>query len=1451
MTTFIDLKRCFNTLTSEELGDPEYLAYLNERKYGGNTSWQELLEHPRVLLVAEAGSGKTIEMKEQTKRLVDEGKFAFFIPLEALAKGSLIDVLLPSEEELFSRWINQKKDIAWFFLDSVDELKLTAETLDCALRNFSRATRSHIDYLHTIISSRPNDWQATVDRETYLKRLPVPPKKSNAEITPDEAFLAPILCREEKPKSLDADKDAKADIPLRAFILSPLNNAQIALFVQGLNINNPNELLAEIEKQNAWLFARRPLDLSSLIDVWETNGVLGTRSNQHEANIQSKLKDNPERPDSSGLSDAEARLGAERLALALALTRTRTIRSPEQTLESTRSDGVLDPAEILYDWTEGKRKALLRRALFDPATYGRVRFHHRSVQEYLAAKHLEHLREKGMSNKALFRLLFAEKYGVKVVLPSMRPIAAWLAISDEITRKELINREPEALLIHGDPQSLELSARSALIQRFVTCYGTGSWRGLDIPLDEVRRLAAPELASVVRMSWGDTPINPDVGDLLLDMIWQGPIPACADLAYAVAMDQARSSANRVTAIKALLACGKNDLVGDVTKAMLSDPIAWPSDVARYLLADFFPEHITVDQLVSLLIPQTKSSKNNHTWILRELINSIEPHADHSIELRKKLAKIIWSGREETNDYFYKLRSKFEGLSPILAMLCQHQIQANITLDAELIHASIIASRFSKQEDQLHDEKAKLRALFSKEGEHRETAFWLELDFIDEFVSSKDDWSRFFQTEHNGLIGGISEIDRTWITTALADTSLPQRQTVALHALFNLWHRNGARETELLEIKKALGVNANLDAIFQERTENHKRNFEIECKARERNAAQLQQRLSAEDKRLRDWNNSREAVLHDPDKAFARENQLATVKLLYKWLSLREEKYSQLCEWNESAITEAFNKEISMRVGEALKDFWRNNPASRLSMCGLSLEALTPNWAAKLTRDEARIGIEISTLGLNEFAPYLADIAQSHPDIVQEVIGSKIDIEFNNGNQKNHLQTLQKLRYFSADTKKLLAPLLQQKLSIWPEFTENSSPFWLHHLEQVIDILVEVTAGQDREAVAFICQKRFEAEPAAPLALVWLQGLFRFNPEQGSQSIEMTLSPLVGGSKAALGETFFAGLFGSRNTGLLEITDPTKRAECLGKLVRLAYAFIRREDDQIHESGSFTPNTRDDAETARNFLLNLLRETPGPDAFRIINELAVEADFGHFSDRLLILARQRAANDAEFSAYPVKAIQEMGKRNEIPPHDRDGLFEVMIDRLEDLTHDIAHDDFSDRRTLRTITEEAEMQRTLAMRLNYKSNGVYLVARENEVADGKKTDIQLSAVTGHQKATIEIKLASRDRWTLTDFKIALKNQLLGQYLRHDHCKAGCLLLTYDGSKQYWEDPETKDHLSFNDVCSYLNKMAKDLEKENNHSIRLQVFGLDLTDPTLAPAHRLSKKVDPIDHNSPQSH
>ena len=134
-TDFLDLKRRFHDLRDTEFvhgefEDPGVLASLDEWGLSPTFGWSELLEHPRVVLLAEAGAGKSREMCEQSRRLVKEGRYAFFVPLEALDSKPLTSLLEPPDEKKFEAWKTNGNEPGWFFLDAVDELKLTNGKLD-------------------------------------------------------------------------------------------------------------------------------------------------------------------------------------------------------------------------------------------------------------------------------------------------------------------------------------------------------------------------------------------------------------------------------------------------------------------------------------------------------------------------------------------------------------------------------------------------------------------------------------------------------------------------------------------------------------------------------------------------------------------------------------------------------------------------------------------------------------------------------------------------------------------------------------------------------------------------------------------------------------------------------------------------------------------------------------------------------------------------------------------------------------------------------------------------------------------------------------------------------------------------------------------------------------------------------------------------------------------------
>ncbi len=176
-------------------------------------------------------------------------------------------------------------------------------------------------------------------------------------------------------------------------------------------------------------------------------------------NIKVKLEEHdPDHEAQRPLSVDDALLGAERLAATITLQKKNTIILPDRPVDADLRAASIEPKECLPSWSSDKIQTLLDRAIFDEAIYGTVRFHHRTVQEYLVAKWLKRLINEGKSRRSIEGLLFAERYGQAVAIPSMRPIVAWLALWDEHVRNRLRTIAPEVLIENGDPSVVNIGS---------------------------------------------------------------------------------------------------------------------------------------------------------------------------------------------------------------------------------------------------------------------------------------------------------------------------------------------------------------------------------------------------------------------------------------------------------------------------------------------------------------------------------------------------------------------------------------------------------------------------------------------------------------------------------------------------------------------------------------------------------------------------------------------------------------------------------------------------------------------------------------------------------------------------------------------------------------------------------------------------------------------------------
>ena len=106
MTEFIELGRRFRDLRAAEFEQgeievTEVLSSLGEFGLDTSVGWTELLDHPRVVILAEAGSRKTAEMKEQARRMREEGRIAFCVALESLDKEPMTSLFSQAEQQRF------------------------------------------------------------------------------------------------------------------------------------------------------------------------------------------------------------------------------------------------------------------------------------------------------------------------------------------------------------------------------------------------------------------------------------------------------------------------------------------------------------------------------------------------------------------------------------------------------------------------------------------------------------------------------------------------------------------------------------------------------------------------------------------------------------------------------------------------------------------------------------------------------------------------------------------------------------------------------------------------------------------------------------------------------------------------------------------------------------------------------------------------------------------------------------------------------------------------------------------------------------------------------------------------------------------------------------------------------------------------------------------------------
>ena len=294
---FIELHRTFREL-SKNNSDNDDFDVIRALGIGERLHWPDLIKEYRLVILSEAGSGKTYEIRNIANMLRGQGKPAFFIRLEHIP-WDFQYAFEVGTYDAFTEWRDSSEE-GWILLDSVDEARLRdPRDFERAIRKLGRNIIAAKDRTHIVITGRMTAWRPKTDLALCEKHLPYAGTvTSESDTLDDDDALEGSLQTETKAKS-----EAESVFKIVAF--DDLTSDQIAVFVRARGAEGSQTFLDAVERADAWSFTSRPQDLEELVEFWIDQGRIGTRLELMRNSIDRRLAERDQNRDDACRLSAE------------------------------------------------------------------------------------------------------------------------------------------------------------------------------------------------------------------------------------------------------------------------------------------------------------------------------------------------------------------------------------------------------------------------------------------------------------------------------------------------------------------------------------------------------------------------------------------------------------------------------------------------------------------------------------------------------------------------------------------------------------------------------------------------------------------------------------------------------------------------------------------------------------------------------------------------------------------------------------------------------------------------------------------------------------------------------------------------------------------------------------------------------------------------------------------
>ena len=1411
----VDLRRTFSKYTNAVIDsdNQEWSQFWEQRQ--GHSTWADLHEKPLVVVLGEAGIGKTLEFQSEVGKLRQAGQAAFFIPLNQLSDAESWQLVLTGHDAEFDAWA-ASDELGFFFLDAVDEARLKSHAdFEKALTVVQRALGSSLARVRIAISSRVTDWSAPKVQSAVDTRLAKPIARALATKVAAEAPLTQLNSPTVAFPAIDVTPSEEAFV----VGLDPLSNSEAQRCAASFGLQDMEQFWTAVADGDYEFMATRPLDLRWMVGLWNQRRSLGNYQELIEANISNRLQEFNESYEAAGevLSVDQLHAGAIELAAAAEFGGCAFFTLD---LSVTPTAGEMAPHTVLADWPPTAVRRLLATAVFDEASFGRVKFHHRSIREFLAAQWVARQLALGVPLQRLQGLFAGCPFGQPVLITARRASLSWLAAINVTAREWVVRAFPEILLFEGDPQAWDGISADQAFANFIDA----TKRGLQVSwfksASECMRVGRTLGAGKVAGALADANMPPQVRSMCFHIAAHAKLADCASVSFAIYRNLAAPTWERALALGVLEFVGTADqrqaVLADLKSGLLG---------TNELIAPALPvtdwRNLTEVELSVIFGCTHEEAEFGSGPMTRVLKTELLPAADlpaavmllgaviaslpHS-EARRRFVRLPESDQPVRTWLFYALLDCYERLLELLPQM----VDSYTTVCMEA------AERIQAQRDSVFTDSNVFNRLCKAIALHPELRWNIALA-IAQSEDTKISVSRLVWGS-NDLVHFDAE-DLPELTNRANDSARPTDErdiwfAVAVMVAFSLRNRRERANTlRLLDLGGACSTRA---LVVGDKYAGWRKGAKLN-----RNwSVQECNRKAVASQAVEDYKSRLLGELAHV-RTGAHEGLLKSL-LCYSFNRSDQRNYSDV---DFEAISMSLSPEISSAFEDGLMAYWPtvtppvpfdytggNVPWTALiALAGLSRSLRDANSISDLSTTNAAKAAQLAVWELHSPPIWFDALARSHRAVVEAALTPWVIGDAQAASPGNsELGTLEMVLRCAPDVRRgLLAPLLP---------LVSSDQISRRELLKKVIIALREDDLLPPTTVSTLCRGRLTSSIGSNGRLGEMAWLRIWMDEDAPAAWLWFLGHVQGIASDVVAEVrAFAEVVGDLKW--LPVPLSQEAADALLGIHALlsAHPPILIPDEAGDSPFLGTPSKRL-REAIPNVFLGTRGQIGHDSLAALLATLTDSAERNWVTGRITEHASLDAAQAANRTPEQLKSIASPFLS---APCTEAQLYEQVIARLEDIRKNLEEGPFSERSLFFAGMPEKSLQLWLAAKFRETQNRRFDVHREEEVDDDKKTDIQLSCPAGN--VCVEIKPVDAGRgYSANSLVATLRNQIVGQYLKGYNSSRGILVLMQLDNKT-WSIPGGSTGQPFTALVDYLVPQAESIKRSSAGVSELVVFGI----------------------------